>query len=234
MMTAEQIELINEKASIIEPCIEFARKFLVLPTIDVYFDDCPSHRFKTLENASECNTDEDGNGIIYINGPWFVDRINEHQDDVEFFIFHELRHIHQKNQIRLLSTGYRTRESIKIVEAWKDGFKNYRRNEGGESQEANVRQEVEIDANAYGIILEILYRNGRKPLLSIPDDAFDLANDRLQHYIDNLPEFKNVREGSKSGSKVVKQQPVVKDKKIGRNAPCPCGSGKKYKYCCGR
>jgi SEC-C motif-containing protein len=22
--------------------------------------------------------------------------------------------------------------------------------------------------------------------------------------------------------------------KIGRNAPCPCGSGKKYKHCCGR
>ena len=27
---------------------------------------------------------------------------------------------------------------------------------------------------------------------------------------------------------------VVKAKKIGRNDPCPCGSGKKYKYCCGR
>lgn len=27
---------------------------------------------------------------------------------------------------------------------------------------------------------------------------------------------------------------VVKGKKIGRNDPCPCGSGKKYKYCCGR
>ena len=25
-----------------------------------------------------------------------------------------------------------------------------------------------------------------------------------------------------------------KGKKIGRNDPCPCGSGKKYKYCCGR
>ncbi len=25
---------------------------------------------------------------------------------------------------------------------------------------------------------------------------------------------------------------VVKDKKIGRNEPCPCGSGKKYKQCC--
>lgn len=27
---------------------------------------------------------------------------------------------------------------------------------------------------------------------------------------------------------------VVKGKKIGRNEPCPCGSGKKYKHCCGR
>ena len=25
---------------------------------------------------------------------------------------------------------------------------------------------------------------------------------------------------------------IVKDKKIGRNEPCPCGSGKKYKKCC--
>jgi len=31
-----------------------------------------------------------------------------------------------------------------------------------------------------------------------------------------------------------KQQPVVNKKKIGRNDPCPCGSGKKYKKCCGR
>ena len=25
-----------------------------------------------------------------------------------------------------------------------------------------------------------------------------------------------------------------KNKKIGRNDPCPCGSGKKYKKCCGK
>ncbi len=31
-----------------------------------------------------------------------------------------------------------------------------------------------------------------------------------------------------------KANTVVKGKKIGRNDPCPCGSGKKYKYCCGR
>lgn len=27
---------------------------------------------------------------------------------------------------------------------------------------------------------------------------------------------------------------IVKEKKIGRNEPCPCGSGKKYKQCCGK
>jgi len=30
------------------------------------------------------------------------------------------------------------------------------------------------------------------------------------------------------------QQPVVRGKKVGRNDPCPCGSGKKYKKCCGK
>ena len=32
----------------------------------------------------------------------------------------------------------------------------------------------------------------------------------------------------------VKKRLRVGGKKIGRNDPCPCGSGKKYKYCCGR
>ncbi len=31
-----------------------------------------------------------------------------------------------------------------------------------------------------------------------------------------------------------KRQPVKKGAKVGRNDPCPCGSGKKYKKCCGR
>ena len=35
------------------------------------------------------------------------------------------------------------------------------------------------------------------------------------------------------GDGTVKKQPR-KVKKIGRNDPCPCGSGKKYKQCCGR
>ena len=34
---------------------------------------------------------------------------------------------------------------------------------------------------------------------------------------------------------LVGETPVVREEpKIGRNDPCPCGSGKKYKKCCGR
>ena len=33
----------------------------------------------------------------------------------------------------------------------------------------------------------------------------------------------------------IKRKPKVnKDAKVGRNDPCPCGSGLKYKHCCGR
>ncbi|MBE6047098.1 MAG: preprotein translocase subunit SecA [Clostridium sp.] len=37
-----------------------------------------------------------------------------------------------------------------------------------------------------------------------------------------------------SSSESAKQEPVRKKVEIGRNDPCPCGSGKKYKNCCGR
>ena len=35
------------------------------------------------------------------------------------------------------------------------------------------------------------------------------------------------------GEKVIARKPIVKAVKVGRNDPCPCGSGKKYKKCCG-
>ena len=43
----------------------------------------------------------------------------------------------------------------------------------------------------------------------------------------------NATSESVGGDGTVKKQPR-KVKKIGRNEPCPCGSGKKYKNCCGR
>ena len=41
------------------------------------------------------------------------------------------------------------------------------------------------------------------------------------------------QQASHGGDDSVKKQPVRKGQKVGRNDPCPCGSGKKYKKCCG-
>ena len=43
-----------------------------------------------------------------------------------------------------------------------------------------------------------------------------------------------VHAGADGDSKSTKREPVRKKMEIGRNEPCPCGSGKKYKNCCGR
>lgn len=49
----------------------------------------------------------------------------------------------------------------------------------------------------------------------------------------DLP-FMKKGENAENQSREQKHQPVRKGPKIGRNDPCPCGSGKKYKHCCGR
>lgn len=52
-----------------------------------------------------------------------------------------------------------------------------------------------------------------------------------------LPQWKNIftDEERKALYKEQKESTTIrKEKKIGRNDPCPCGSGKKYKKCCGR
>lgn len=46
-------------------------------------------------------------------------------------------------------------------------------------------------------------------------------------------ENKNIRT-NESSDKIAKKQPKKKENKVGRNDPCPCGSGKKYKNCCGK
>jgi hypothetical protein len=52
-----------------------------------------------------------------------------------------------------------------------------------------------------------------------------------QQYIHEREEyFKRQREGS---NQLLTSKPVQNEQKIGRNDPCPCESGKKYKKCCG-
>lgn len=93
----------------------------------------------------------------------------------------------------------------------------------------------------------------RDPLIEYKREAFDIfadLSDRVSSEVlsrlmkiqvareDNverkfLPTPARMIYGRGSGGESSKPQTVVKDKKIGRNDPCICGSGKKYKKCCG-
>lgn len=42
------------------------------------------------------------------------------------------------------------------------------------------------------------------------------------------------RVASRDTRENAKAEPMKSEKVIGRNDPCPCGSGKKYKHCHGR
>ena len=84
-----------------------------------------------------------------------------------------------------------------------------------ETMEEDTEVSLEFD-------MELLYKNmvdaRAEWLYGLPQwDALLTEERRKELY----------KEQKKSGT-------VVKEKKVGRNEPCPCGSGKKYKFCCGR
>lgn len=88
------------------------------------------------------------------------------------------------------------------------------------------------------------------PLRAYTVEGFDLFDKMLQEIDQNVTNFlvkaqitqnlerkeisKKKFSNKTDGEEPVKQQPKVNGKKIGRNDPCPCGSGKKYKNCCGK
>ena len=61
--------------------------------------------------------------------------------------------------------------------------------------------------------------------------------DAKADWLYNLPQWDAIFDEEKKKALYLEQKKsgtVVKGKKIGRNDPCPCGSGKKYKKCCGK
>ena len=61
--------------------------------------------------------------------------------------------------------------------------------------------------------------------------------DAKAEWLYELPQWDNIFSEEKR-KELYKEQKnsgtIRKEKKIGRNDPCPCGSGKKYKKCCGK
>ena len=72
-------------------------------------------------------------------------------------------------------------------------------------------------------------------IMSIENDV--VININRAQIRDNLEREQVAKPTGTSGGgseETLKKKPVTSNKKPGRNEPCPCGSGKKYKNCCGK
>ncbi len=92
------------------------------------------------------------------------------------------------------------------------------------------------------------FKNGELDLESLTEESeisLDFDFDRLYinmhnakaNWLYDLPEWEGVRtaEQRKELTKQYRAEKIyVAPPTVGRNDPCPCGSGKKYKKCCGR
>ena len=66
-----------------------------------------------------------------------------------------------------------------------------------------------------------------------------IKRDTVKYVLSAMPRIKIKREQvakpmDTGGDGTLKAQPKRNSGKVGRNDPCPCGSGKKYKHCCGK
>ena len=79
----------------------------------------------------------------------------------------------------------------------------------------------------------------RDPLIEYKKEAFTLFENLLkklkQDYINVLMNLKFVETSNKELDKKLSEKTSIDNinKKVRRNEPCPCGSGKKFKKCCG-
>ena len=77
----------------------------------------------------------------------------------------------------------------------------------------------------------------KDPLSEFKNEAFSLFQNLLLKIKVDVIKFllnMNLVISNESNDQNVKQESIKKDtKKVGRNDKCPCGSGKKYKHCCG-
>ncbi|HUT44698.1 MAG TPA: SEC-C metal-binding domain-containing protein [Sedimentisphaerales bacterium] len=63
----------------------------------------------------------------------------------------------------------------------------------------------------------------------------DLSKNELaQHFEVMVNQYYLHNEEKSATQKVTTKEKEANNSKVGRNAPCPCGSGRKYKKCCGK
>lgn len=100
----------------------------------------------------------------------------------------------------------------------------------------DMRQGIGLQAIGRGDPLIVYKREGHEMFQSLLDNirhdvVHTIFHVNIVRKEENVSPMASARVNSQSGDHVPTR---VTAKKVGRNDPCPCGSGKKYKHCCGR
>lgn len=78
---------------------------------------------------------------------------------------------------------------------------------------------------------------GKTFAMAAEAQGFDINNEKDMQKFALLYNLRQAAKLEKRKGKIdskIDSEPKTKQYKVGRNDPCPCGSGKKYKHCCGR
>ncbi len=99
---------------------------------------------------------------------------------------------------------------------------------------------VEYKKESYNLFLELVDRIKFESLktlhlVQLRDEEEERERERMQQILQELQlEPEDMELLHESTLEPEEKKPFKAEKKIPRNAPCPCGSGKKYKNCCGK
>ncbi|MFC1835200.1 preprotein translocase subunit SecA [Thermodesulfobacteriota bacterium] len=93
----------------------------------------------------------------------------------------------------------------------------------------------EYQKEGYDLFLDMSFRIKEETIRNLYLMRVDHTDDLVEISAPREQEMQMTHGPAMGGGEDAKPKPVRrKQKKVGRNAPCPCGSGKKYKKCCGK
>ncbi len=151
-----------------------------------------------------------------------------------------------KNLIESKDNDFREKISNKFQETRNERIKLLGEDHAKEIEKRIFLQSIDLNWKSHIQYLEQLRQviglrsyGQRDPLVEYKKEAFELFSNLLEKlkldYVTILMNLKVVVETNqnKESKREDKFKEIAKNKKIGRNEPCYCGSGKKFKHCCG-
>lgn len=208
-------------------CIYFEDAKILIEKYNIDFEE--TALFLLLEQGSfyynseyYCVEDDDGK-VLFVNEEIedYEEILNKIDDSLDYVM------IDKEKLISMSKEDYLEKSSLgkRFIREFSSMF---------EMDKDDIADNMEI------LALDMQYRESReilKDVLTGIEENIDKEDEQMvcnliNKLIRNIPiwKYKGATLNEKEGS----DKPIINKKNIGRNEPCPCNSGKKYKNCCGR